>query len=232
MQGGLRAALFFGALPLFRFQDDFLHMATRSKDTLFNAALLRCGREDTTTGGSGPLWRAMDANYDEIVRAAFEEGDGTLPFGKSRETLTSRSPGSYGYDDAYTLPNEALHVIEIFVDDYAASDIRMPWEVAGNKVHLDADGRVVEAEFVVSGQEASWSSNFALGVQRRLEAVIQTFLEEPEEAEIRERQADTYFMKAGIKGAKNRSGNRAWKHGGGRLIRARRYSRSKSRSAH
>lgn len=207
-------------------------MATRSKDTLFNAALLRCGREDTTTGGSGPLWRAMEANYDEIVRSAFEEGDGTLPFGKTRETLTSRSAGSYGYDDAYTLPSETLHVIEVFVDEYAAADIRLPWEVAGDKVHLNAGSRTVEVEVVVAGQEASWSSNFALGVQRRLEAVIQTFLEEPEEAELREGQADRYFMKAGIKGAKNRSGNRAWKQGGGRLIRARRYSRSKSRSAH
>lgn len=201
-------------------------MATRSKDTLFNAALLRCGREDTTTGGSGPLWRAMEANYDEIVRAAFEEGDGTLPFGKARETLTSRSTGSFGFDDAYTLPSDCIHVIEVFLDTYAASDLRLKWEVADDKVHLDADERTVEVEYVVQGAEAAWSANFALGVQRRLEAVIQTFLEEPEEAQLREQQADVYFMKAGIKGAKSRSGNRAWKHGGGRLVRARNTSRS------
>lgn len=205
-------------------------MATRSKDTIFNAALLKCGREDTTTGGSGPLWRTMDANYDEIVRSAFEDAAGALPFGKARVALTSRTASDYGYDDAFTLPSDCLHVIEVYVADYAAGDIRLSWEVAEDKVHLDSDNRAVEIEYVKSGLEAKWSSNFALGVQRRLEAVIQSFLEEPEEAQLRDQQADMYFMRAGVKGSKNRSKERAWKSGGGRLIRARRNPRSRVRS--
>lgn len=186
-----------------------------------NAALLRTGHEETQTGG---IWRAMEANYDEIVRQAFEDGDGVFPFGKQREELTSRADGYDGYEDAFRLPDGVIHVIEVFVDDVAASDALLPWDVDTGKGDLliDAEGRKVELKYVKEGLEHTWSSNFALTVQRRLEAVIKDTMEETEEAAAKEQDADFYAMKAGVKGAKNRSQRRVWKRGGGRLIRARR----------
>jgi hypothetical protein len=197
-------------------------MPVRSKATIFNAALLRCGR--VITGGDSDVRQAMDANYDEIVRAAFEDSDGNLPFGRARETLTSRSAGTSGYDDAYTLPNAALHVVDIFFDECPAGDLQEPWEVDGinGVILLNADSRTVEVEYVKEGLESTWSAGFTKGIQRRLEAVIKDFLEEPEESSVKEQEGDFAFLKAGVKGAKNRAQSRIFKKGGGRLSRARR----------
>ncbi|MGC0225148.1 hypothetical protein [Pseudooceanicola nitratireducens] len=195
-------------------------MAMRTKDTLFNAAIYNTGlRPGNQTG----VWEAMDANYEEIVRAAFEDADGTVPFGKGRVTLTSRSNGTFGYDDAFTLPNDVIHLIEIFLDGRSASDVQEPWEIdaINNVLLVNAAERPVAIEYVKEGGENTWSSNFALGIQRRLEAVIKNILEETEEASLKEQEADMFFMKAGVKGAKNRSSRRVWKRGGGRLLRAR-----------
>lgn len=199
-------------------------MAVRSKTTIMNAALLRCGREETQSGG---IWRAMEANYDEIVRQCFEDGDGVYPFGKARVTLTSRSEGTFGYDDAYKLPNDVIHVREVFVDTYSASDLLLPWDVdaTAGQLLLNADGRTVEVEYVREGLEHTWSANFALAVQRRLEAVIKDAMEEFEESAAKEQEADFLVLKAGVKGSKNRSQRKVWKRGGGRLIRARRGQR-------
>jgi hypothetical protein len=197
-------------------------MPVRSKDTIFNSALLRCGRK--TSGGDSDVRQAMEANYDEIVRAAFEDSDGNLPFGRVRETLTSRSAGTSGYDDAYSIPAAALHVVEVYFNDIPAGDLLEPWEVDGVNTSLlvNADNRTVSIQYVKGGLESTWSSGFALAIQRRLEAVIKDFLEETEEASMKEQEADFAFLKAGVKGAKGRAAGRIFKKGGGRLSRARR----------
>lgn len=199
-------------------------MAVRSKTTIFNAALLRTGHEETQSGG---MWRAMEANYDEIVRQCFEDGDGAYPFGRARVTLTSRSDGTFGYDDAYQMPNDVIHVREVFVDKYSASDLLLPWDVdaSSGKLLLNANKRTVEIEYIREGDEHTWSANFALAVQRRLEAVIKDVMEEFEESSAKEQEADFFVLKAGVKAGKNRSQRNVWKRGGGRLIRARRGQR-------
>lgn len=196
-------------------------MAVRSKTTIFNAALLRTGHEETQSGG---MWRAMEANYDEIVRQCFEDGDGVYPFGKARVTLTSRSDGTFGYDDAFTMPNDAIHVREVFLDTHSASDLLAPWDVDASqgKLLVNANERTVEIEYIREGLEHTWSANFALAVQRRLEAVIKDVMEEAEESAAKEQEADFFVLKAGVKGSKNRSQRNVWKRGGGRLMRARR----------
>lgn len=194
-------------------------MALRSKTSIFNAALLRCGR--SPQDGSDLLLEALEANYDDIVRAAFENGDGAFSFGKVRVTLTGRSEGTMGYDDAFAVPSDALHIIEVYLDGYACSDALEPWEFHGEtqSVMLNAGTRVVAIEYVKAGLEHTWSSSFALGVQRRLEAVIKDVLEETEESSMKESEADAAFLMAGVKGSKNRSQQKVWKHG--RLVRRR-----------
>lgn len=199
-------------------------MAVRSKTTIFNAALLRTGHEETQSGG---MWRAMEANYDEIVRQCFEDGDGNYPFGKARIALTSRSDGSFGFDDAYQMPSNVIHVREVYLNTYAASDLLAPWDVdtSDGKLLVNAENRAVEIEYVREGLEHTWSANFALAVQRRLEAVIKDVMEEFEESAAKEQEADFFVLKAGVKGSKNRSQRNVWKRGGGRLVRARRGQR-------
>lgn len=199
-------------------------MAVRSKTTIFNAALLRTGHEETQSGG---MYRAMEANYDEIVRQCFEDGDGVFPFGWVRTALTARSDGYDGFDDAFVLPADAIHLIEVFIDTHSASDILAAWEVDTSQGNLlvNANERQVEIKYVKEGLEHTWSANFALAVQRRLEAVIKDVMEESEESAAKEQEADFFALKAGVKGAKNRSQSKVWKRGGGRLIRARRGAR-------
>ncbi len=192
----------------------------RSKDTLFNAALLRTGyrQEDRTN-----LWEAMEANYDEIVRAAFEDASVSLPFGRARQVLTSRSDGDFGFDDAFTMPNTVIHVSEVFLNEIKASDLQEPWEIDASvpALMINASNRTVEIEFIRTGLEHTWSANFALGVQRSLESVIKNVVEEVEEGALSSQEADMYFMKAGVNGSKNRSNGRLFKRGGGRIARSR-----------
>lgn len=197
-------------------------MAMRSKDTIIQAALLRCGR--SIQADEPLLSQAIEANYDEIVRSAFEDGDGNYPFGRARVELTSRFEGLMGYADAFTVPNDALHVVEVYIDGMSAADLLQDWDFDGatNAVLLNANDGKVEVEIVRGGQEATWSGFFAKGIQRRIEAVIKDALDESEEAAMKEQEGDYALLKAGVKGSKNRSPRPMFRRGGGRLMRARR----------
>lgn len=195
-------------------------MSMRTKETLFNAAIYTTGHSPSDQTG---IWQAMEANYDEIVRAAFEDSKSSLPFGKGWETLTSRADGRFGYDDAFTYGADVLHINKVYLDDRSAEDLLEPWELdAGTReLMINANDRTIKIDYVKSGVEHTWSANFALAIQRELEAVIKNVLEETEEAELKSSQASLKLMKAGSKGSGNRSKRRVWKRGGGRILRAR-----------
>lgn len=197
-------------------------MSVRSKDTIFDAALFRCGRASAENEPN--LVLAMDANYDEIVRSAFEDGDGVYPFGRKTVELKSRAEGIDRYDDAFKVPPEVLHIAEVYLNEVSSPDGGFEWDYDADDRQLlvNARGRTVTIKAVFSGEEHTWSSNFAKGIQRRLEAVVKDYQEEPEEAAAKEAEAEYYFGKASVKGSKNRSQRPAWKVGGGRLVRARR----------
>ncbi|WP_162947028.1 hypothetical protein [Ruegeria sp. EL01] len=199
-------------------------MTVRTKTTIFNAALLRTGHSDVTEGEGSGLWRALEANYDEIVRVAFEEGNGSYPFGKVRRTLTGRSEGDFGYSDSFVIGSDILHITEVFLDEIACSDIHEPWEVdaqAGTLL-INASSRTVEVEGIKEGLEYTWSGKFAIGIQRKCEAVIKDVEEEFGEASAKDQDADFLLMKAGVKGSRNRSKSRVFNKGRGRITTARR----------
>lgn len=197
-------------------------MAMRSKTTLFNAALLRCGQKNISAGDGSFIWQALDANYDEIVRECFERGD--FPFGKTRVELTGRSAGRWGYDDAYVIPEDALHIVEVYIGERAASDIRAQWEFDGGtrEVLLNAGGEKVEIEYRKTGQEHTWSATFSLAVQRRLEAVVKDVIEEAGESIAKGQEADLMLLRASVKGSRGRLPERVFDKHGGRLVRAHR----------
>ncbi|WP_170759990.1 hypothetical protein [Ruegeria lacuscaerulensis] len=193
-------------------------MAVRSKITLFNAALLRTGNDPAVEGDGSFIWQALEANYDEIVRAAFEEQEFT--FGKARVELKSRAEGDFGYDDAFTLPHDVIHVQEVYLNEISAARLGESWELDTSKgtLLIDADKRTVEIEYIKVGLEHTWSGKFARAIQRSLEAVIKDVLEEMEESQALENEASYQLMKAGVKSSKNRSGEKFRR--GGRLVRA------------
>lgn len=195
-------------------------MALRSRITIYNAALLRTGNKEVIDGDDTFLYRTLEANYDEIVRQAFEEQE--YPFGKARKSVTSRSDGRFGYDDAFTMPNDVLHITEVWLDECSSVDLSESWEVdtETNELMVNAGNRSVEIEYLRVGQEARWSASFTKMIQRRLEAVIKDALEEPSEAAALDQEAEYMGMKAGTKASRNRSSNRVRR--GGRLVRAHR----------
>lgn len=197
---------------------EFAFMAVRSKQTLFDAALLTTGNSTSVLGSGSAIWQALEANYDEIVRAAFEVQE--YPFGKARTTLTGRSAGRFGYDDAFQMPSDVIHVTDVFLDTYTVDHGIRKWEIdaSTNELLINADERVVEIEYLKTGLEHTWSANFARGIQKHLEAVIKMVEEEDNEAVARENSGDAIFLKAGIKASGNRSKRRVFR--GGRLVRA------------
>lgn len=195
-------------------------MAVRSKITIFNAALLRTGNSDVTEGDGSFIWQALEANYDEIVREAFEGQEYT--FGKKRIVLTSRTSGDFGYEDGFVYPSEVIHIVDVYLNDIRASDLGESWEVdaSANKILIDARERTVAIEVIRVGLESTWSAKFTRGIQRRLEAVIKSVEEEEAEADMLDAKADVLFLRAGVKSSKNRSEERIRR--GGRLTQAHR----------
>jgi hypothetical protein len=204
-------------------------MPVRTKHTIFRAALHRVGYSEASQDSA--LWRALEANYDEIVRAAFEDGGGVFPFGKKHLTLTSRSDGNFGFEDSFVFPMSVIHVTQVYLAGVSCTDLKEPWDIDGesNAVLVNAAEREVKIDGVVEGQEYTWSAAFTLVIQRRLEAVVKDVLEETQEAQAKEQDADFLMMKAGVKGSKNRSANRLFKKGRGRLLTARRTRSSRGR---
>lgn len=194
------------------------HMSVRTKTSLFNAALTRHGHAKTTEAEGGPLWTAMDTNYADIVLRHFEAQE--YPFGKDRYVLTSRQEGDFGYEDKFVMPNGVMHVLQVYLDDIKAETWGQAWEVdaSDNALLIDANKRTVAVEVIVKGQEDKWSAWFATAVQRDLEAVIKSVLEETSEANALASEAEYTSMKAGVKASKNRSERRVRR--GGRLIQA------------
>lgn len=197
-------------------------MSVRTRTTLFNAALLRTGNSQVTEGDGDDYWQALEANYPDIVRSAFEGGK--FPFGRGRVELTSRSDGSFGFDDAYTYPTTVLHVDEVFFDGISASDLCEEWELDADDLQLmvNARNRKIEIEFIKEGQEHRWSASFAKGIQRQLEAVLKDVEQEFQEAISKDEDGDAILGMASVKASKNRSPKPYYRRGTGRVFRRRR----------
>lgn len=190
--------------------------------------MLRCGESEASQGSA--IWRAMEANYDEIVRSAFEEGDGVFPFGRAFLPLTGRSDGDFGFEDSFLLPNGVIHVAEVYLDGCPAATLQEAWEIDATKgvLLVNANKREVKIRAVIEGLEHTWSGLFTNVIQKRMEAVVKGIQEEEAEAASKDQDADYLLLKAGVKASKNRSNNRVLAKGG-RLVNAR-FTRSTRRS--
>lgn len=187
-------------------------MAQFSMISIMNAALVAQGQEEVVSMNDGSdEFRVLARNWPGIVEAELE--DGMYHFARQSVTLLTRSPGQFGYADAFLLPADTLHVRRLEVERSVWTD-EIDWLQDGTHVYLNAGDMPVRAEVMVSSDPDLWSANFARGVQMKLEAVILRALkEEHAEAREMEAQAETYFQRARTASTRARSENRPWRPG-------------------
>ena len=193
-------------------------MATEhSMTSIMNAALSSQGLERIDPSQLLFEHRVLMDNWPLIVEAELE--DGQYNFTRQEATLASRSDGSYGFDDSYLVPGDALFVRRLWVTRYSVRDDEIDWTQDGRRVHLNStDGCTIE--YVVSPDVQRFSANFARGVQMKLEAcLLRAAKEEYQEAQSMENAAETYFQRARTASSKERRASKPYKEG--RMARAR-----------
>jgi len=194
-------------------------MATQfSMIELMNAALITQGFDDIVSEGDGSdEWRILSRNWPTIVEAELE--DGAYNFAKVQEELVSRQDGAFGYDDAYLVPETALHVRRLWIETHLGDrDMSLDWVQDNQRVYVNASEGVF-IEYVTVPDASFWGANFSRGVQMKLEAVLLRAKEELQEAQAMEAQAETYFQRARTVSSKARSPKEPYK--ASRFARAR-----------
>lgn len=183
---------------------------------IINAALVAQGQYTVSDNDGSDEWSLLSRNWPQIVEAELEVG--AYNFTREQATLVNRINGRFGYDDGYTLPLNALHVRQLWIEESRGRRFA-DWTQDGSSVYLDgADGCVIE--YVSVTTEDLWNANFCLGVQCKLEAVILRALkEEAREADAREAAAEMYFDRARVKSSRSRSATPPYREG--RFARAR-----------
>ena len=170
---------------------------------IMNAALLAQGQEEVVIENDGSLeWRTLIRNWPLIVEAELE--DGKYNFTKQQAEIITRADGKFGFEDAYLVPHDALHVRRVWIVA-SGSRVSVDWTQDGSYVHLNCpDGCWIEY-IDVAGVDI-WSANFSKGVQKSLEAVILRALkEEFGEASRMDQAAEYHFQRARTNSSKSRS---------------------------
>ena len=178
---------------------------------ILNAALLSQGEDELLSESEGTNeGRLLLLNWPSIVEAELE--DGNFAFSKRQTNLQSRQDGLFGYADAYLVPQAALHVRNLWTEDNDGVRSFPGWMQDGSAVHTEAEEGVF-IEYVEAADPSFWGANFTRGVQKKLEAVLAGFKEEPATARDLESQAEGYFMKARGASSKSRSAQPPYKQG-------------------
>lgn len=169
-----------------------------------NAALLAQGSEEILSENDGSdEWRMLSRNWPGIVEAELE--DGMYHFTREETQLLTRTQGKYGFEDAFLVPDAALHVRDLWVTDATGERCKTDWIQDDQYVYIDNDDGCI-IEYVVSNEPNLWSANFTRGVQLKCEALIlRSIKEEYGEAESFDAKADDAFQRARTISSKSRS---------------------------
>lgn len=177
---------------------------------IINAALLAQGQEEISANDGSLEWRTLSRNWPAIVEAEFE--DGGYFFTKTEATLHSRTDGKFGFEDAYLVPADALHVRSVWLVENGQR-FETDWLQDGSHVHLNG-GSGCLIEYVTSQDSHIWSANFVRGVQLRLEAlVLRGPKEEHAEADRTDERAEVAFQRARTISSKTGTPKPAFKKG-------------------
>lgn len=183
---------------------------------IFNAALVAQGLQEIVSENDGSAeFRVLSRNWPAIVEAELE--DGAYFFGRREAVLHNRTPGKFGFADAFLIPPEAIHVRRVWDPQNPRRDFDYVQD--GTHVHLNRS-EPITVQYLEVGDTHLWSANFVRGVQMKLEAVILRALkEEAGEAREMEAQAEVYFQRARTNSSKARSATKP--HRLGRIAEAR-----------
>lgn len=188
---------------------------------IMNAALITQGFDDIVSENDGSdEWRLLSRNWPIIVESELE--DGLYFFTRTQVQLLSRMDGRFGYDDAYAVPQAALHVRSLWtVDSLGYRNMSLDWVQDNSAVYVAApDG--VFIEYVTVPDVSLWSANFTKGVQMKLEAVLLRSREEQSAAQAMEAQAEQCFQRARTNSSKARKAQAPYTPGRLALARFRR----------
>jgi hypothetical protein len=172
--------------------------------SIMNAALISEGESEIVAENDGsPEWRMLSRNWPLIVEAELETGN--YLFSRQQMNLLSRVAGRFGYADGYAVPADALHVRRVWIEDADGTrNLDVDWSQDGTYVYVNKDDGVW-IEYLATPDPSFWSANFSLGVQRKLQAVILRFREEPQAAQNRDVDAENHFQAARTNSSKGRA---------------------------
>jgi hypothetical protein len=178
---------------------------------IMNAALISEGFEDIVSENDGSdEWRLLSRNWPLVVEPELE--DGAYYFTKKQTFLATRSDGAYGYDDAYLVPDAALHVRRVWVEGQDGNREMVQWSQDGERVYVNEPAGVY-VEYAEAADPSFWTANFSRGVQMKLQAVLLRFKEERSAASEMDQQAEIYFQRARTNSSKARSATEPYKMG-------------------
>lgn len=179
---------------------------------IMNAALISQGQDEILSENDGSVeWRLLSRNWPTIVEAELE--DGNYHFTRRQDFLQNRAAGKYGFDDAYLIPLDVLHVRRLWTEGQDGARIEPDWSSDGSYVYVDEPAGVF-VESVIADEPDLWGPNFCRGVQMKLEAVILRALkEEAGEAQQMEQQAEVYFQRARTRSSQQRKPQPAFRRG-------------------
>lgn len=179
---------------------------------IMNAALTSQGQDEIVSEGDGSVeWRLLSRNWPLIVEAELE--DGNYGFTRRQDHLLTRTDGKYGYDDAYLIPGDVLHVRRVWSQAEDGTRYEPDWTADASYVFVNETAGVYAESIIVEDADL-WSPNFCRGVQMKLEAVIlRAFKEEAAEAREMEQQAEVYFQRARSNSSRQRKPQPAFRRG-------------------
>lgn len=196
-------------------------MTMFSMISTMNAALITQGFDDAVAENDGSdEWRLLSRNWPTIVEGELE--DGKYAFAREQTELLTRTDGRFGYDDAYLVPEAAIHVRRLWTqDENGDRDMTLDWVQDGERVYVNApDG--VFIEYATVADTSLWSANFTRGVQLMLEACLLRSREAYREAQGMEATAQAYFERARKTSSQSRSAAEPYRPGRIAMARFRR----------
>jgi hypothetical protein len=202
-------------------RDEDAAMTTFSMLQILNAALAVQGYDEIVTDNDGSdEWRLLSRQWPLIVEAELEAGN--YHFTRKQEFLNQRQDGLFGFDDAYLVPLEAMHIRRLWTeDDQGVRNTDVPWGQDGTRVHVtEPDG--VFVEYLIAADPDLWGANFCMGVNMKLQAILLRNKEDYAAAQAMDGEAAQAFQLARTTSSKARSANEPYKQGRIALARFRR----------
>ncbi|MGL6210810.1 MAG: hypothetical protein ACRC14_13385, partial [Paracoccaceae bacterium] len=161
---------------------------------IMNAALISEGFDEIVVEADGSdEWRLLSRNWPQIVESELERG--LYNFSRKQANLQSRQPGAFGYDDAYLVPSDALHVRQVWTEDDGGDRQLIQWHQDGLRVYVNEPAGVW-IEYLEAADPSFWGAIFSRGVQLKLQAVLLQVKEEHAQARMMEERAENVFQEA------------------------------------